>query len=139
MLLFPIASSPLLCSVDAIDPLLDCEPVNMHAFLQGSFSERLASLTALKTLVQTGEQKQLNLSISELTRLICMWYLHINTTHTYTPHTCTHIHTGVSLGPSEIPNFYELIAAPATKISSTPTPHSTPSLPPHPFPPTHGI
>jgi len=49
-------SYPLLASVDAIDPLLDCEAVNVHALLRGSFSQRWSSLTALKSLVRTGEE-----------------------------------------------------------------------------------
>ena len=41
--------------VDAIDPLLDSEPVDIHGFFKGSFAELCSNLKALNVLVRSGK------------------------------------------------------------------------------------
>lgn len=91
--------------VDAIDPLLDSEPVDVPRLIKGSFGERLSNFKALKILVRSGKYKtscKTSCSMNCEKRLIRLTFLFL---------------IGIHLG-AEIPNFYELVTAPASKISA---------------------
>lgn len=94
--------------VDAIDPLLDSEPVDVHKLLKGSIAERFSNLKALSVLAQTGTKMESNrfkyLIRNKMIVRESWWKRNFS------------LFAGLRLG-DEIPNFYELLTAPASKIS----------------------
>lgn len=83
---------------DAISPLLDHSPVDVRKIFSGSLSQRIANLKSLSVLAKTGTSLR-----------TCKEF--------YFDGRCF-VCVGLSLG-SDLPNFYELISAPASKISLT--------------------
>ena len=86
---------------DAIDPLLDTEPVDVRKMLSGLFQRKFSGFKSVAALARTGEIIIIS-PINEISiKIVSMMY-----------------HVGVTLG-RDLPAFYELITAPASKISKS--------------------
>lgn len=83
---------------DAIDPLMDNEPVDVRKIFSLDLSQQVASFKSLLALVKCGTCNSRPLTAYEVKTIV--------------------ISAGMRLG-SDLPNFYELVYAPATKISET--------------------
>ena len=86
---------------DAIDPLLDTEPVDVRKMLSGLFQRKFSGFKSVAALARTGEIIIISPVNKISIKIVSMMY-----------------HVGLTLG-RDLPAFYELITAPASKISKS--------------------
>ena len=101
-----------LSTVEAIGPFLDHPPLDVNALLHGSLRDKMRTLPSLRALMGTGKHARIEVQIT--LALSCVSYTRMKLV---SPNLCLFRISIVQKLGTGLPLFYDLLTAPATKMS----------------------